>query len=98
MNEEIFNNTPLDEEEQWYEDHSDEFVPCENQEEMRKQLQEAAKNTLKDLKKKPVTINLDSKAVEYFKQLAEETGIAYQNLINLYLVQCAKEKKRPIFA
>ncbi len=48
--------------------------------------------------KKPVTINLDSGAVSYFKELAEETGISYQNLINLYLVQCAKEKKRPVFA
>ena len=48
--------------------------------------------------KKPVTINLDSGAVAYFKALAEETGISYQNLINLYLVQCAKEKKRPVFA
>lgn len=48
--------------------------------------------------KKPVTINLDSGAISYFKELAEETGISYQNLINLYLVQCAKEKKRPVFA
>ena len=48
--------------------------------------------------KKPVTINLDSGAVEYFKALAEETGVSYQNLINMYLVQCAREKKRPAFA
>ncbi|MBO4320451.1 MAG: antitoxin [Treponema sp.] len=48
--------------------------------------------------KRPVTINLDNNAVEYFKTLAEETGISYQNLINLFLVQCAKEKRRPVFA
>jgi predicted DNA binding CopG/RHH family protein len=48
--------------------------------------------------KKPVTINLDNGAILYFKNLAEETGISYQNLINLFLVQCAKEKKRPVFA
>lgn len=48
--------------------------------------------------KKPVTINLDIGAISYFKELAEETGIAYQNLMNLYLVQCAQEKKRPVFA
>jgi len=48
--------------------------------------------------KKPVTINLDTGAISYFKELAEETGISYQNLINLFLVQCAKEKKRPVFA
>lgn len=48
--------------------------------------------------KKPVTINLDNGAILYFKSLAEETGISYQNLINLFLVQCAQEKKRPVFA
>ena len=48
--------------------------------------------------KKTVTINLDVNAIAYFKQLADETGIAYQNLINLFLMQCAKEKKRPVFA
>ncbi len=32
----------LDPEEMWYEEHSDEFVPCENQEELRRQLMEAA--------------------------------------------------------
>lgn len=48
--------------------------------------------------KKPVTINLDTRAIIYFKELAEETGVGYQNLMNMYLVQCAKEKKRPVFA
>ena len=51
-----------------------------------------------DKNKKPVTINLDTGAITYFKELAEETGIAYQNLMNLYLVQCAQEKKRTVFA
>lgn len=102
MTEEQFLNSPLDEEEQWYEDHFDEFVPCENQEEMRRNLREAAHNTMEQIRagreKKPVTINLDTGAVSYFKSLAAETGIAYQNLINLYLVQCARERKRPVFA
>jgi hypothetical protein len=31
----------------------------------------------------------------YFKALAEETGIPYQNLINLYLRHCAHAKKKP---
>ena len=48
--------------------------------------------------KHPVTIDLDDRAESYFKELALDTGISYQNLINLYLVQCAKEKKRPVFA
>lgn len=44
--------------------------------------------------KKSVTIRLDESTVEYFKQLAEETGIRYQTLINLYLRDCAASKKR----
>lgn len=99
--EKAFWDSPLDEEEQWYEDHADEFVPCKNQEEMRQQLIEAARNTTEEAKqktKKPVTINLDGSVISYFKELASETGVAYQVLINMYLVQCAKEKKRPVFA
>jgi len=39
--------------------------------------------------KQPVTMRLDRDSVEYFKSLAEETGIPYQTLINLYLRDCA---------
>ena len=45
-------------------------------------------------RKKQITIRLDGNTVEYFKGLAETTGIPYQNLINLYLRDCAAEKKR----
>ncbi|KAB8287047.1 CopG family antitoxin [Bifidobacterium avesanii] len=48
--------------------------------------------------RKAVTMNLDATAIDYFKNLAAETGIPYQNLINLYLVQCARENKRLMFA
>jgi uncharacterized protein (DUF4415 family) len=34
---------------------------------------------------KKVTLHLDADVINYFKQLADETGISYQNLINLYL-------------
>ena len=44
--------------------------------------------------KKAVTIRLDTDALEYFQALAEETGIPYQTLINLYLLDCALSKKR----
>jgi uncharacterized protein (DUF4415 family) len=44
--------------------------------------------------KKAVTIRLDQDALEYFQQLAEETEIPYQTLINLYLRDCATTKKR----
>jgi uncharacterized protein (DUF4415 family) len=44
--------------------------------------------------KRQVTIRLDQATVDYFKSLAEETGIAYQTLINLYLRECAAKRKR----
>ena len=45
--------------------------------------------------KKQITIRLGVDILEYFKELAEETGIPYQNLINLYLRDCVVSKKRP---
>jgi uncharacterized protein (DUF4415 family) len=39
--------------------------------------------------KQPVTIRLDKAAVAYFKAMATEMGMPYQNLINLYLRDCA---------
>ncbi|MDY0357858.1 MAG: BrnA antitoxin family protein [Sedimentisphaerales bacterium] len=45
--------------------------------------------------KKQVTLRLGVDVIEYFKALAEETGIPYQNLINLYLRECAHAGKKP---
>lgn len=45
--------------------------------------------------KKQITIRVGIDVLEYFKDLAEETGIPYQNLINLYLRDCVVSKKRP---
>ena len=44
--------------------------------------------------KKQITIRLETETLEYFKQLAEESGIPYQTLINLYLRDCASSKKK----
>jgi uncharacterized protein (DUF4415 family) len=44
--------------------------------------------------KKQVTLRLGVNVIEYFKQMAEETGIPYQNLINLYLRECALSHKK----
>lgn len=44
--------------------------------------------------KKQITINIDNEAIEYFKSLSESTGIPYQTLINLYLTDCAHNKKQ----
>lgn len=45
--------------------------------------------------KKQITIRLGLDVVDYFKDLAEETGIPYQNLINLYLRDCVAAKRKP---
>jgi predicted DNA binding CopG/RHH family protein len=44
--------------------------------------------------KKQVTIRLEESTIEYFKALAEEVGIPYQTLINLYLRDCAATSRR----
>lgn len=40
--------------------------------------------------KKQITIRIDEDTIEYFKQMAEDKGIPYQSLINLYLRDCAE--------
>ena len=45
--------------------------------------------------KKQITIRLDEKTLAYFKRLADETEVPYQTLINLFLRDCARGKKRP---
>ena len=44
--------------------------------------------------KKSVTIRLDEGSISYFKGMAEETGIPYQSLINLYLEHFATTQKK----
>jgi len=44
--------------------------------------------------KQPITIRLDKNTVAYFKVLATELGMPYQNLINLYLRDCALHHKK----
>lgn len=58
----------------------------------------ARKNPYVKKLKRQITINIDGDTVEYFKGLSESTGIPYQTLINLYLTDCAKAKKKPTVA
>ena len=44
--------------------------------------------------KKQITINIDSDTIDFFKEQSEASGIPYQTLINLYLSDCAKQKKQ----
>lgn len=41
-----------------------------------------------------VTVNIDAENADYFKALAEKTGIPYTKLINLYLADCVKNKRQ----
>ena len=53
----------------------------------------ARKNTYVKKLKKQITMNIDSDTVEYFKNQSQVSGIPYQVLINLYLSDCALNKK-----
>ena len=55
----------------------------------------ARKNPYADKVKQQITINLNQSTVQYFKDLAEKTGLPYQTLINLYLTDCADKKRQP---
>lgn len=53
------------------------------------------KNPYAKYLKQQVTMRLGVDVITYFKELAEETGIPYQNLINLYLRDCVASGRRP---
>ncbi len=54
----------------------------------------ASKNPYLRKLKRQVTIRMEENTIDYFKSLAEDTGIPYQTLINLYLRECAASHKR----
>jgi predicted DNA binding CopG/RHH family protein len=56
----------------------------------------AVKNPYLKQLKKQITIRLDKESIDYFKNLAPNYGIPYQNLINLYLSECAHQHKKLI--
>jgi hypothetical protein len=55
----------------------------------------SVKNPYTKKLKKPISIRIDPDTIEYFKRLAEETGIPYQNLMNHYLADCASKGLKP---
>jgi hypothetical protein len=55
----------------------------------------AVKNPYAAKLKKQITIRLDESVIDYFKLLASEFDMPYQNLINLYLKDCSAEKRKP---
>ena len=58
-------------------------------------LTNAIKNPYSDRLKKQITIRLDDNAViSYFKEMADQTGMPYQNIINYYLLDYVKNNKK----
>lgn len=54
----------------------------------------AQKNPYAKKLKKQISIKLDVDTIDYFKEQSIDTGIPYQTLINLYLSDCAAQKKK----
>ncbi len=55
------------------------------------------KNPYAKLLKEQITINLSKPTIAYFKKLADQRGIGYQVLIDLYLRDCVEEGRKPHF-
>lgn len=52
------------------------------------------KNPYASKLKKSVTMRLSEDVVSYFKTMAEEAGVPYQSLINLYLRDCVAQHRK----
>jgi predicted DNA binding CopG/RHH family protein len=64
---------------------------------MRKEydFSDSVKNPYSRKLKKQITIRIENETIKYFKELASETDIPYQQLINIYLRDCAKKELKP---
>lgn len=63
---------------------------------MRKEydFSKSVKNPYAKKLKKQISIRIEKETIDYFRDVASETGIPYQNLIDLYLRDCAKSHKK----
>ncbi|MBQ0720451.1 MAG: BrnA antitoxin family protein [Gammaproteobacteria bacterium] len=52
------------------------------------------KNPYASKLKKPVTMRLSEDVIDYFKCMAEDSGVPYQSLINLYLRDCVYQHRK----
>jgi predicted DNA binding CopG/RHH family protein len=55
---------------------------------------ESRKNPYAAKLKKSVTMRLSEDVIGYFKKMADETGVPYQSLINLYLRDCVSQHRK----
>lgn len=54
----------------------------------------SCKNPYASKLKKSVTMRLSEDVIGYFKQMADEQGVPYQSLINLYLRDCVSSHRK----
>ncbi|MBP8020538.1 MAG: BrnA antitoxin family protein [Agitococcus sp.] len=52
------------------------------------------KNPYASKLKKPVTMRLSEDVIGYFKAMADEAGLPYQSLINMYLRDCVAHHRK----
>ena len=52
------------------------------------------KNPYASKLKKSVTMRLSEDVIDYFKAMAEDSGVPYQSLINLYLRDCVAQHRK----
>jgi len=52
------------------------------------------KNPYASKLKKQITIRIGTETLEYFREMSEETGVPYQNLIDSYLANCAASRRK----
>ncbi|AHN27903.1 MULTISPECIES: CopG family antitoxin [Snodgrassella] len=55
---------------------------------------QAKRNPYSGQLKKTITIRIDEDSITYFKDMADETGLPYQVLMNMYLKDCAENKRK----
>ncbi len=55
---------------------------------------QSRKNPYASKLKKSVTMRLSEDVIDYFKKMAEESGVPYQSLINLYLRDCVSQHRK----
>jgi len=52
------------------------------------------KNPYASKLKKSVTMRLSEDVIDYFKEMADSSGVPYQSLINLYLRDCISQHRK----
>jgi len=69
---------------------------CNTGDSMKKEydFSDSVRNPYAKYFRKQVTMRLGTDVISYFKIMAHETGVPYQNLINLYLRECAQSGKK----